>query len=44
MPADIITKTFKCDSGGHVWHPVLWTLSKTCPKCHSPDWDNLEKK
>ena len=44
MGRDIITKTFKCESCGHVWHPTLWLLPKTCPKCHIPDWDTPRKK
>jgi predicted Zn-ribbon and HTH transcriptional regulator len=44
MTTDIITKTFECDNCGYVWHPTLWLLPKTCPKCRSPDWDTLRKK
>jgi len=39
MGRNIITKTFNCESCGHVWRPALWLLPKTCPKCHNPDWD-----
>jgi len=39
MGRDIITKTFNCESCGHIWRPMLWLLPKTCPGCGSPDWD-----
>jgi len=44
MTTDFINKTFKCDSFGHGWRPMLWLLPKTCPKCRSPDWDTTTKK